>query len=84
MVDANIFYLAKSIAIWFGYSVLVWYVFFYKKIVIDTKSRLIFTAIFVLLLLKMLLSVAVALRLYDTSDNFSTIEKYIYVIMIVV
>lgn len=59
MADANFFYLAKSIAIWFGYSVLVWYVFFYKRIVIDSKSRHIFVVIFVILLLRMLLSVAI-------------------------
>ena len=59
MADANLFYLAKSITIWFGYSVLVWYVFFYKKIVIDSKSRHIFVAIFLILLFRMLLSVAV-------------------------
>jgi hypothetical protein len=82
MADANLFYLAKSIAIWFGYSVLVWYVFFCKRIVIDSKSRHIFVAIFVILLLRMLLSVAIEQRLYDMSDTVKAIEKYIYVIMI--
>ena len=61
MDSANIVQLVKSISILSGYSLLVWYVFFKQKIVLDSKSRLIFIALFVLLLLKVLLSVAGAI-----------------------